>query len=283
MDRMPDPFEHCEALVRTADKDRFLATLFAPERYRRSLYALYAFNAEIARVREVAREPMPGELRLQWWRDVLTSFRGEEGGPVATALSAVVVRYRLPLPVLSDLIEARSFDLYDDPIATVAELEAYAAKTAAAVMALAAQILNDGNDPRVDALTRHAGIAYGIAGLLGAFPLHAARRQLYVPLELLQHHGAQAEDVFAGNATPALAAALADLRGVARQHLEQVEQLQPALPPALLPALLPLSLAGPMLKRTERGNPFRQRPLPQWRRQWLLWRAARNPQRLASA
>src|SRR4029079_14365377 len=137
---MPDHFDHCEALVRQADKDRYLATLFAPERYRRPLFALYAFNVEIARVREVAREPMPGEMRLQWWRDVLTGFRGEQSGPVAAALVAVIVRYRLPLHVLSDLIEARSFDLYDDPMASLAELEAYAAKTSAAVMALAVQI-----------------------------------------------------------------------------------------------------------------------------------------------
>ena len=66
---MPDDFDHCETLVREADKDRFVATLFAPQKYRRALHALYAFNVEIARVREVAREPMPGEIRLQWWRD----------------------------------------------------------------------------------------------------------------------------------------------------------------------------------------------------------------------
>src|SRR5471032_2107824 len=68
---MQDAFTHCEQLVRTGDKDRFLATLFAPEKYRRALFALYAFNLEVARVREIAREPMPGEVRLQWWADVL--------------------------------------------------------------------------------------------------------------------------------------------------------------------------------------------------------------------
>jgi len=62
---MPDNFVHCEQLVRAGDKDRFLATLFAPAKYRRALFALYAFNLEVARVRELAREPLPGELRLQ--------------------------------------------------------------------------------------------------------------------------------------------------------------------------------------------------------------------------
>jgi phytoene synthase len=278
---MPDHFDHCEALVRQADKDRYLATLFAPERCRRPLFALYAFNVEIARVRDVARESMPGEMRLQWWRDVLTGFRGEESGPVAAALAAVIVRYRLPLHVLSDLIEARSFDLYDDPMGSVAELEAYAEKTSSAVMALAAQILNDGGDPGIGALTRHAGIAYALAGLLSAFAIHAARRQLYVPLELLQRHGARPEDAFAGTATIELKAALEELREVALRHLEQVRALLPTLPDNVMPALLPAALTGPMLKRVERSDPFSLRSLPQWRRQWFLWRAARVPRRIA--
>jgi phytoene synthase len=278
---MPDHFDHCEALVRQADKDRYLATLFAPERYRRPLFALYAFNIEIARVRDVAREPMPGEIRLQWWRDVLTGFSGEERGPVATALAAVIVRYRLPLDILSDLIEARSFDLYDDPMTSLAELEAYATKTSSGVMALATRVLNDGDDPGIDALTRHAGIAYALAVLLSAFAVHAARRQLYVPLDLLQRHGARPQDAFAGTATPELKAALEEVRGLALRHLEQVRALLPTLPGHLVPALLPAALAGPMLKRLERSDPFSPRPLPQWRRQWLLWRAARFPRRIA--
>ena len=128
---MPDAFDHCEALVREVDKDRFLATLFAPAKYRRPLFALYAFNVEVARVREQAREPMPGEIRLQWWRDVFAgSGRGEvRANPVAAALLDTVVRYRLPPKMLADLIDARTFDLYDDAMASLADLDGYAART----------------------------------------------------------------------------------------------------------------------------------------------------------
>src|SRR6185436_12664026 len=133
---MPDAFDHCEQLVREADKDRFLATLFAPQKYRRALYALYAFNLEVARTREVAREPMPGELRLQWWREALTGggHGAEAGHPVAAALRDVVVRYRLPPQILIELIDARAFDLYDEPMASVADLEVYSARTSAALI-----------------------------------------------------------------------------------------------------------------------------------------------------
>ena len=277
---MATDFEHCEQLVRAADKDRFLATLYAPERRRRPLYALYAFNVEIARVREQAREPMPGEIRLQWWRDVVAGVTGGEGSPVATALRSTIVRYRLPPHTLMDLIEARSFDLYDDPMGTLAELEGYAAKTSSAVMTLAAKVLSDGNDPGIATLTRHLGIAYAIMGLLEAFPLHARRRQLYLPLDLLQRHGARADDAFAGIATPELKAALGAIRAVARQHLSQARPLIATLPPPLAPAVLPAALVQPALARMERAGPFAHRPLPQWRRQWLLFRAARALKRI---
>ncbi len=199
---MPDDFDYCETLVREADKDRFVAALFAPAPRRRALHALYAFNVELARVRELAREPMPGEIRLQWWRDVLGGTRTGEAGPVASALLATVIRYRLPVDVLDGMIEARSFDLYDDPMGSLAELEAYAEKTSSALMRLAAQILNEVPIRVSMSAARHAGIAHAIAGLLAAFPLHAARRQLYVPLDVMQRHGARPEDVFAAIATP---------------------------------------------------------------------------------
>jgi phytoene synthase len=73
--RTREDTDHCEVLVRDADKDRYLATLFAPQSRHAALYALYAFNNEIARVREHIREPMAGEIRLQWWRDVLAGKR----------------------------------------------------------------------------------------------------------------------------------------------------------------------------------------------------------------
>jgi phytoene synthase len=276
---MHDAFLHCEQLVRAGDKDRFLAALFAPAKYRRPLFALYAFNLEVARVREIAREPMPGEVRLQWWRDVLAGVgRGEvAANPVAAALREVIVRYRLPPRMLADLIDARRFDLYDEPMASLAAFELYAAKTSSAVIELAARILNDGRDLNISDCARHAGIAYAISGVLRAFPFHAARRQIFVPIEVLQRHGARAEDIFVGQATIELRAALAEMRLHARQHLTAARSLIGAMPENITPAVLPVALAQPALKHMERRryDPFRSSDMAQWRRQWILWRAAR--------
>ena len=277
---MADSFEHCEQLVREGDKNRFLATLFAPQKFRRALYALYAFNLEVARAREMAHEPMPGEIRLQWWRDVLGGAgRGEvAANPVAAALRDVVVRYRLPPRTLSELIDARSFDLYDEPVQSLSYLEQYAQRTSSALIDLAGRILCDGRDPAIGDLARHAGIAYAIAGLLLALPVHSLRRQLYLPVDLMQRYGAQAADVYAANATPELRSVLAELRLRARDHLGAARGLLADAPPEVAPALLPVALARPALDRMERRGyqPFQPDELPQWRRQWILWRAARK-------
>ena len=279
---MQDAFAYCAELVRTADRDRFLSSLFAPAEYRGALHALYAFNVEVTRVREVAREPLPGEIRLQWWSEVVNGGRAEEAAanPVASALLTVIERHRLAAPALTALLDARCFDLYDDPMARLADLEAYARKTSSALLALAAQILG-GEGEVTEPVANPAGIAYAIAGLIRAFPLHAARRQLYVPLELLDRHGVEPQDIFAGKSSENLRGALAELQAVARRHLLAAHQQIATLPDAALSAFLPVALVRPALDRLARCDPFAPAELSPWRRQWLIWRAARNPARIA--
>jgi 15-cis-phytoene synthase len=277
---MQDAFAYCADLVRTFDRDRFVATLFAPAERRGALHALYAFNAEVARVRDAAHTALPGEIRLQWWSDVVNQQRDDEAqaNPVAAALIATIGRHGLDREKLADLIEARRFDLYDDPMASVADLEAYARRTSSVLLSLAVRVIAGMS---ADAVADPAGIALGITGILRAFPLHGARGQLYVPTELLDRHNVSQHDVFAGRSSPGLAAALAEMRDLARRHLATVGEGLRALPDTAMPAFLPVALAGPLLKRLERSDPFAPAELAPWRRQWLIWRAARNPARIA--
>jgi phytoene synthase len=277
---MQDAFAYCAELVRANDRDRYLATLFAPAESRGALYALYAFNSEIARVRELAREPLPGEIRLQWWADVLRGERSGEASanPVASGILAAVGQHHVAAAKLLDLIDARRFDLYDEPITRIADLETYARRTSSALFDLAAQVLSGSE---AQAVADPAGIAYAIVGLLWALPLHGAKHQLYVPAEMLERHQVRTEDLFAAQSRPGLSAALAELRNLARQHLAAASKRMAELPSAALPAFLPLALARPSLARLERSDPFAPPEITPWRRQWLIWRAARNPARIS--
>jgi phytoene synthase len=276
---MQDAASYCAELVRRADRDRFVATLFAPAHNRDALYALYAFNVEVARVRDRAREAAPGEIRMQWWREVLQGERtGEaQASPVAALLRNTTETYRLPVNAMLALLDAHRFDLYDEPMRTIAELEDYALKTASGLIAIAAQILG----VEAGAAARPAGIAYALSEMLAALPGDTARRQLYLPLELLDRHGVGAADVFAGRSSPALNAAAADLRSLARRHLAAAADLLRALPEQALPAFLPIAPVRRSLDRMERADIFSSKALSPWRRQWLIWRAARNRKRLA--
>src|SRR5579863_8876861 len=270
---MQDVFAYCAELVRTVDRDRYLATLFAPSQDRGALFALYAFDGELARVRDAAREPLPGEIRLQWWSEVLGGERDGEAGanPVATALLQTIARHRLDAVALGDVIEAHRFDLYDEPMQTLAELEDYARRTSSALFTFAAKILS-GTEPK--GTSDPVGTAYGIAALLRAFPLHAARGQLYVPVGLLARHNVQASDMFAGRSSYGLNAALAELRHVARAHLAAGRQGILELPQQALPAFLPGASVGSLLQRLDRCDAFSPAEISPWRRQWLIWRAA---------
>ncbi len=276
-------FDHCAALVRQADRDRYLATLFAPAEQRDALLSLYAFNVEIARVRELAREPIPGEIRLQWWREVLAGERESEAAahPVAAALRATFERYHLTGDRLIAMIDARTFDLYDEPMATLTDLEIYGIKTQTALFAMAGEILG-ASGSAAELLTLDAGVAYSIAGVLHGMARHASLRQLYLPLDLLNRHRVNRDEIYAGQASEPLRTALGELRALARRHLAAAQAKRTSAPPQILPALLPAALIGPALRRMERTDyePFKFEPAAPWRRQWQLWRAARDPSRI---
>ncbi|MBL8574196.1 MAG: squalene/phytoene synthase family protein, partial [Hyphomicrobiaceae bacterium] len=279
--RLDQAYSYCTDLVRDCDKDRYLASLFAPAARRKHLFALYAFNQEVARIRDLVSSPMPGEMRLQWWRDTLAGIgHGDvQAHPVAAAIIDTVSVCGLPVKPLYDLIEARAFDLYDDPMPTLLDLEGYCGETSSALIQLAALILADGRDPGTAEVSGHGGVAYAITGLLRALPFHAARAQVYVPAEVLSRHGLTPDDVLKREPTAALRAALADLRDLARRHLTMTRALIPTVAPALAPAFLPIALVEPHLDRMDRPtyDPFRTRiEIPQWQRQWILWCQARK-------
>ena len=132
---MQDAFAHCEELVRSHDKDRFLASLFAPADRRKYLFALYAFALEIGRVKYLVHEPMAGIIRLQWWRDAVSGLRDGEAAanPVAAALLETIANTGVDRDQLTQAVEARQAELQGEP----------AIRAEQAMFAAAAQILGE--------------------------------------------------------------------------------------------------------------------------------------------
>jgi phytoene synthase len=177
------------------------------------------------------------------------------------------------------LIDARAFDFYSEPMQSLAQLEMYLDSTSGSLMRLAVEILGKENGERARA-AQPAGRAYAITGLLRSFALHAARGRIFVPpLDVLKRHDADAADTLSGEATPALRAALREMRDLARFHLSEARKEIAAAPKMALAAFLPIELVSAYLDRMEADDydPFRTRiELSPLKKPWLLWRAARR-------
>jgi phytoene/squalene synthetase len=227
--------------VHRHDRERFVTALFAPPDAREDLMALYAFNLEVARVRESVREAMAGMIRLQWWRDVLSGSRDAEAArhPVAGPLLQAMRRRGLPLAAFERLLEARELDLSAEPPADLAALEAYAMGSSGALTELALLILG------VDAAPagRLVGAGYALTGLLRALPVHLSTGRLTLPEAALQAAGTSSEQVLAGKADKQALAQAARVVGERAAAL-LAEARSHKVPRAGVPALLPATLAS---------------------------------------
>ena len=266
--------------LRAADRDRYCPTLLLGAKEREALTALYAFNADIASVRERAREPAAGEIRLQWWADALT---GEGHGavrqnPLADALLSTIADYGLPVPPLTRMIAARRFDLYQDPMPDVATFEGYAGETVSALYQLAAMILNSGKPVEPGDAAGHLGVAHALIGHLRAFGYNASQGRIFVPWNVLAVNGVSEDEVFAGQMSEGLASGLAQLAEMAADHLGRAESAIAALPRELRVAFAPIAVLKAQHKRLDLETPFvRHDDLPDWRKIALLgWWKLRN-------
>ena len=273
-----DDASYCAQLVREHDFERYAATLFVAPRARRPLLALYAFNTELRRIRDHVSQPLPGEIRLQWWRDLVDGdARGSvEANPVAAELMTAVSNHDLPRSELSRLVDARVFDLYDDPMLSLDMLERYCDDTEGRLFSLSARILG-GKSEAVAHAAHHAGIAQGIAKAIEKLPLHAARRQLYLPQDVLIEVEAKEADIFAGRPTPQLQAAIVRLADVARSHLGKALEFLIGVPADAKRVFLPLALVRRALDpaRPVEADLFTPVPPSRLRMLWTLWRASK--------
>ncbi len=248
--------------VRRLDPDRFLCTLFASEAEREDLFALYAFNQEVARIRETVSEPLIGQMRLQWWRDVMDAIYAGDAPrhPIALSLAEAVRRHELTRTLFDRLIDARADDLDDNPPPDTAALVTYAEGTSATLTALSLEVLGQ-RDGVAEEVSRKVGVAWALTGLLRSVPFHAGRGRLYLPARLMRERGLDASEVFRRRSGPALSAVVYEVAQEALRCLAEARHLAPVVPRRALPALLPATLADGYLKRLGRAgyNPFDER------------------------
>jgi NADH dehydrogenase [ubiquinone] 1 alpha subcomplex assembly factor 6 len=289
-------------LIRRHDRDRYQTALFAPADRREALFALYAFNYEIARVRESVTQPMLGQIRLQWWREVIEAAYGGEAPrrhEVALPLTTAIRDFGLSRPHFDRMIDAREADLSDELPADIAALEDYVDGTSAELMRLALDVLGTGYpqaEVAAPTLTlprkrgwagsglaaeaaAEVGTGYALAGLLRAMPFHARTGRCYIPVDVAAEAGLDLRDYSRLRPTAGLRRAVSRIAETAESHLASARQLRAEVPRGALPALLPGVIAERALARLRRAgwNPFDPRlaapdTLQSWRLAAAAWR-----------
>jgi phytoene synthase len=271
--------EICAEELRRHDHDRFLTTLFARPPARARLVALFALNLELARIAESVKEPMLGEIRLQWWRETLDGVRDGKPRehPVAQALVETGAETLVNEDAVNALIEARKRDLGPAPPVDRAALERYAEGTSATVLTLALDVLEIENSDAREA-ARCIGLAWTLVGTIRSTRFLAQRGRTLYPAALMKRVGVSSSMLDAAQANQAVRSAVAEMAAWAREHLAKARMI--SLPRAALPPLLLASLADGYLARlaTVGYDPFDPRLVisPLARQARLMWRAAIN-------
>ncbi|GLQ09806.1 phytoene synthase [Devosia yakushimensis] len=276
-----ESFAHAAADLRANDRDRYLATLVLSGAGRDAITALYAFNADVASVRDRVSNPAPGEIRLQWWADAV----GGQGhgdvrqNPVADALLGTMERYRIPAGTLQRLIAARRFDLYDDPMPDLESFEGYAGETASTLYQLAAMVLNEGEPVETGDAAGHLGVAHAMVGHLRAFGYTASQGRIMLPWSIFAANGVTEREIFSGQESEGVIEALGQITELATGHLAKADAAISALPGRLKPAFAAIAVLKAQLALLDTPrNAFASAPdEADWRKiTRLVWWSLRN-------
>ncbi|MEM7067513.1 MAG: squalene/phytoene synthase family protein [Pseudomonadota bacterium] len=235
--------------LKQANLAAYLSVLYQPAEFRRAIAAIWAFDAEIARIPHLVSEPMPGEIRIQWWRDLLKSGDNAGSGPLARELIQAIIDHDLPREMLDSYLEARIFDLYQDAMPNKSTLEGYLGETVSSLFLLSILCTGAQRSTELADACGHAGMAMGLAKLLAENARFRARQQVYLPAEFLNANLLERESWLHEGPDSRHRAVIKLSIDLAENHLEEAKQAIGALEQFLQPHFLQLACTSVLLKK----------------------------------
>lgn len=229
-------YEHCRAIAKREAKNFYFAFLALPSHKRDAMCAMYAF---MRRADDIADdETMPIDERralMERWRDAFQQHRPLDGDDAAVfaAVRDTQVRFHIADRLLEELVDGTAMDLQAEPPAGVQRVEVegrvidvYSSGEAldrycylvASVVGLVTIRIFGVKGEAADAHAVAMGKAFQYTNILRDVREDAERGRVYLPMDLLQQHGAGVEDVMLAakqqQASPAL---LNSMRAFARR------------------------------------------------------------------
>ncbi len=251
-----DNADYVAGFLKENDPDLYFSTLLLPGPERPHVQSIYAFGADVARIRQKVSQPPAGEIRLQYWVDLLNgNAHGQtRGNPLASGLTRAMERFDLPSGPFLRLLGARRFDLYDDPMPDLATFEGYAGETCSILFQMASIVLDGGRDAGTADAAGHLGVALCLVRHLRRLPFDSSRGQIFLPLSLFRENGCRETDLFSGRTTPQIVQTCASLRSLAQAHLEKAGKAIAPLPARVRPVFAPLALLKAQLSLLEKSS-----------------------------
>ncbi len=215
------PLPYCAEQVKRYDPERFLMALLVPRAKQERLCALFAFNLEVAKIRETASQTMIGLIRLQWWRDAIQYLFNAtiDAHPVIEALQQTKLTY-WSADLFHRVIDAREMDLEEEAPATAARLWHYCVETTSPLLQLAGDKADDADI---------AGSCYAMIGLLRAVPFHMAQGKVFLPLDLLAQYGVSPERLREGDKDRVLVPVIRDLCNQVESRLQSFQSKEKSI------------------------------------------------------
>ena len=268
------------AELRENDRRAYLAALLAPAEARQDNATLATYALELARVPLVVSEPPAGEIRLQWWEEVVRGERDEQasGHPLAAALRDAASRAGWATMALADMADARRFDLYNEPMPDRAAFEGYAGRIASIPIQLAVQRIDPAAANKTAEAAGHAGVYATLIDRLTTLARDRAANRQFLPSDMLWLAGIAPGTLGSVDAGSDEARALVNAAlDTADEHLDRTLAARAKLPRSTRPAF-----AAALARRAHHAeirrmgaDVFDRMPaLSPLREQWAVWRAS---------
>lgn len=283
MSNLDKDLAFCKAELRRLNPIHHFTALAVAESHRADIIAFYAFLAEIARIPRLVSDPGTGEIRLQWWIDVVSGDIEDIGsgcgganiGPIGMGLKHVQKKYDLSPDLLSQIVEARKFDLYHDPMPHSEAFTTYAHRTRAIPLLLSAKILSDGTDHDLNGLYDNAGMAISLSNHLRRWAKVASYQQLFLPLDRFADQNVGLDQIFKRKRTDQMTSVLLEMMKQMDEHyqlaMDHYGLLKQRGLSHLAPAFLELALIPLVLKKRQ-YDLYGEIAVPNWRAYWSIWR-----------
>lgn len=218
-------YEACINTVKKYDPDRFFISVFANKETHHKIMALYAFNFELSHIFETISEPMMGQIRFQWWWDLVGAIYNDDKPvpphPIAEDLETL--KNDIDQSLLHSLIEGHEEALEPSPPETEKDLIDLLEKKSFNLFRAISKIETPARDDR---RFYNLSIAWGLIGIIRAIPYHARNNKIYLPVSYFKESIKPDQNKILDMKpdSEAFLKSVEKLWALAQHHLEKAEQ-----------------------------------------------------------